>query len=165
MIGELAKNVTATTPVFETAANGDYPRFEDVMSKYGYDWEAIKVTTDDDYILSTFHVLGKTGNSWDGPSKGTVLIQHGDFEDGTAMMANVDEGTPFHLLLADAGYDVWIGNNRGTMYSWGHKTLSAMDNEYWDWTWAQMGLYDDTANITAIKAAAGVDKVFYIGYS
>ena len=42
---------------------------------------------------------------------------------------------------------------------------AAADPEYWDWTWAQMGLYDDTANISAIKAAAGVDKVFYIGYS
>ena len=94
-----------------------------------------------------------------------MLIQHGDFEDGTSMLTEFD-GTPFHLLLVDAGYDVWIGNNRGTMYSWGHKTLdSGADPEYWDWSWAEMGLYDDTANISAIKAAAGVDKVFYIGYS
>ena len=42
------------------------------------------------------------------------------------------------------------------MYSWGHKTLdAATDAEYWDWTWAEMGLYDDPANITAIKEATG----------
>ena len=163
MISELAKNITATS--FETASSDDYPRFQAVMDKFGYDWEAMKVTTDDDYILSTFHVLGKTGSESNAASQGSVLIQHGDFEDGTSMMENFD-GTPFHLLLVDAGYDIWIGNNRGTMYSWGHETLdSASDPEYWDWTWAQMGLYDDTANISAIKAAAGVDKVFYIGYS
>jgi len=76
------------------------------------------------------------------------------------------EGTPFHLLLADAGYDVWIGNNRGTMYSWDHKTLdSSKDPEYWDWTWAEMGIYDGPANIQAIKNATGVDKIFYLGYS
>ena len=52
------------------------------------------------------------------------------------------------------------------MYSWDHKTLnSSTDPEYWDWTWADMGLYDDTANITAIKEATGEDKIFYIGYS
>ena len=42
-------------------AEVEYPRMADVMTKYGYDWEAIKVHTDDHYILSTFHVLGKTG--------------------------------------------------------------------------------------------------------
>ena len=52
------------------------------------------------------------------------------------------------------------------MYSWDHETLdSAEDNEYWMWTWAEMGLYDDTANITMIKNQTGLDKIFYIGYS
>ena len=89
-------------------------------------------------------------------------------EDGTSWItnyANKNEQS-FSLKLVDAGYDVWIGNNRGTMYSWGHKTLdAAVDAEYWDWTWADMGLYDDPANINMIKAATGEDKIFYIGYS
>ena len=142
-----------------------YPRFTDMMAKWGYDWEAIRVTTDDDYILSTFHILGKTGEARPTTSEGSVLIQHGDYEDGTSMMSEF-VGEPFHLLLVDAGYDVWIGNNRGTMYSWDHVSLdSATDPEYWDWSWAHMGLYDDTANITAIREIADVPKMFYIGYS
>ena len=78
----------------------------------------------------------------------------------------VDE-KPFHLQLVDAGYDVWIGNNRGTEYSRGHKTLSAVDDEkeYWDFSFAELGLYDDTANVQMIKKEAGVDKIYYIGYS
>ena len=32
-------------------------------------------------------------------------------------------------------------------------------------TWADMGLYDDVANIEMIKDRAGVDKIFYLGYS
>ena len=72
-------------------------------------------------------------------------------EDGTTWLAHF-EGVPFHLLLVDAGYDVWIGNNRGTEDSWEHETLSSTyDDEYWQWTWAEMGLYDDTANIRMIK--------------
>ena len=64
------------------------------------------------------------------------------------------------------GYDIWLGNNRGTEYSQQHKTLSAVDDsEYWNWTWSEMGLYDDTANITYIKEKAKQDKIFYIGYS
>ena len=69
------------------------------------------------------------------------------------------------LQLADQGYDVWMGNNRGTEYSQGHKSLNVENKAYWDWTWAQMGLYDTPANITQIKEQTGVDKIFYIGYS
>jgi len=56
------------------------------MTSVGYDWEAIKVTTADDYILTTFHILGKTGEERSTSSAGTVLCQHGDQEDGTSWM-------------------------------------------------------------------------------
>lgn len=70
-----------------------------------------------------------------------------------------------HLLLADQGYDVWIANSRGTMYSQGHKTLdAATDTDYWDYTWTDMK-QDAKANIAAIKQATGEDKIFYLGYS
>ena len=36
----------------------EYARFADTMALYGYDWEAHKVQTGDDYILTTFHILG-----------------------------------------------------------------------------------------------------------
>mmetsp|Transcript_16537 Transcript_16537/g.22346 ORF Transcript_16537/g.22346 Transcript_16537/m.22346 type:complete len:85 (+) Transcript_16537:215-469(+) len=75
-------------------------------------------------------------------------------------------GDPFHLKLVDAGYDVWIGNNRGTEYSQQHETLSAKnDTDYWMFTYGDMGLYDDVANIKMIKEQTGEDKIFYIGYS
>ena len=40
-------------------ADVEYPRFAGLMDKLGYDWEAFKVHTEDHYILSTFHILGK----------------------------------------------------------------------------------------------------------
>ena len=56
------------------------------------------------------------------------------------------------MKLVDEGYDIWIGNNRGTIYSWDHENLSATEDEdYWKWTWAQMGVQDDIANISMIK--------------
>lgn len=135
------------------------------MDQYGYDWEAHKVHTEDKYILTTFHILGKSGQPRPTESKGSVLCQHGDFEDGASWLSGF-EGTPFHMLLVDEGYDIWIGSNRGTEYSWDHETLSSKDdNEYWMWSWAEMGLYDDVANIKMIKEQAEVEKVFYIGYS
>jgi len=55
-------------------AASDYPRFADEMSQTGYDWEAINVTTADDYVLTTFHILGKTGQERNATSAGSVLI-------------------------------------------------------------------------------------------
>ena len=60
------------------------------------------------------------------------------------------------LQLADLGYDIWLGNNRGTKYSYGHTKLSTDDREYWEFTFADMGLYDDVANIDMIKEKTGV---------
>jgi hypothetical protein len=35
-------------------------------------------------------------------------------------------------VLADAGYDVWMGNNRGTHLSLGHDSLDhKKDKAYW----------------------------------
>ena len=70
------------------------------------------------------------------------------------------------LILADQGYDIWMGNNRGTEYSRGNTNgLTTEMQEFWAWSWAEMGIYDDTANIGFIKKKTGKDKIFYIGYS
>jgi len=80
---------------------------------------------------------------------------------------NSDGVKPFMLLLADSGYDVYVASNRGTEYSRGHVTLdAAADPEYWDFSWAEMGLYDDKALIeTAVANNSNFDKAYYIGWS
>ena len=36
------------------------------------------------------------------------------------------------FMLADAGYDVWLGNNRGTKYGIRHVSLNHKDPKFWD---------------------------------
>ena len=55
------------------------------------------MTTDDDYILTTFHVLGKKNEARPNTSAGTVLIQHGDMQDGTSMVGGFVSGLPWPL--------------------------------------------------------------------
>ena len=47
------------------------------------------------------------------------------------VMNDADKANAF--ILSRAGYDVWMGNNRGSKYSVYHTTLTTKDREYWDY--------------------------------
>lgn len=134
------------------------------MSKWSYDdWSALEVTTSDGYILTTFKVPACP----DMPYLGSILLQHGNGEDGASEWFVDEDQKPVPLQLADEGYDVWIGNNRGTEYSQGHTTYDAAGataEQYWDFSWTEMS-EDDKANILAIKEQSNEDKIYYLGYS
>ena len=135
------------------------------------------MTTADDYILTTFHITGTQEGGKFEPTKESILVQHGYESDAAAWINDYhskpqlqhppyEEEKPMALQLADLGYDIWFGNNRGTEYSQKHRTLSAKDDpSYWSFSWSEMGLYDAPANIDLIKEQAATDKIFYVGYS
>ena len=133
------------------------------MSKHGFTWEPLEVTTEDGFILTTFHITGNQNGKFTS-TQPPVLLMHGDYSDGARWLAGL-AGLPMHLQLAEAGYDVWIGNNRGTEYSQQHISLTVDQPEFWAWSWAEMGIYDDVALIRAIKEHSSAEKVFFIGSS
>jgi len=52
------------------------------------------------------------------------------------------------MLLCDEGYDVWMGNNRGNVYSRNHTALSPdRDAAFWDFTFEDMAAFDLPAEI------------------
>jgi lysosomal acid lipase/cholesteryl ester hydrolase len=69
-------------------------------------------------------------------------------------------------LLSDLGYDVWIGNNRGTIDFSSHETLDpvADSEEYWNFSFMEQGRFDLEAEIKFIKAVTKVDKMTFLGY-
>nr|CAD7413228.1 unnamed protein product [Timema cristinae] len=68
-------------------------------------------------------------------------------------------------ILADAGFDVWLGNYRGNSYSNQHISLDTDSADYWDFSWHENGFYDLPAMIDHIRSQTGQDKIYYIGHS
>ena len=68
---------------------------------------------------------------------------------------NVAENAPA-FILARAGYDVWLGNNRGNRWSRNHVKYDNKSKEFWDEIdWEQMGVHDTPTVINFILNATG----------
>lgn len=59
------------------------------------------------------------------------------------------------FVLSRAGYDVWLGNNRGNRFSNTHLTLSNDSQEYWDFWQEDMGRKDLPTFIDHITKVTG----------
>ncbi len=66
-------------------------------------------------------------------------------------------------------FDVWMTNNRGTLFSYEHtdpnKNSSRISSDYWDFSFDEMAKYDITANINYIKDVTNNQKVSYVCHS
>ena len=75
------------------------------------------------------------------------------------------------INLFDYGFDVWIDGNRGTIYQQQNEVYDreGEDGEYWNWTFREMAMEDQRAQIDHILSTErnlGVwSKLSYIGYS
>ncbi|XP_022910211.1 lipase 3-like [Onthophagus taurus] len=135
----------------------------ELITKYGYPLERHWVTTEDGYILNMHRIPHGLKNA-DEPNKPPVLIMHGLLSSG-ADFVSLGPEKAIGFLLADLGYDVWLGNARGTTYSRNHTTLNPDEKDFWMFSWHEIGYYDIAAKVDYILEKNGQDKVFYIGHS
>ncbi|XP_055590800.1 lipase 3-like [Uranotaenia lowii] len=132
-----------------------------LITKYGYQLETHRVTTEDGYILTMFRILPRQQPE---TPKYPVLIVHGLLGSSADFVVS----GPNHSLayyLSDSGYDVWLANVRGTRYSKDHTDRPLQSREYWDFSWHEMGYYDIPSMIDYILNSTSSEKLQYIGHS
>lgn len=98
-----------------------------------------------------------------------ILIQHG-IEDSSFMWVQNSPKLSPAFVFADAGFDVWLGNNRGTKFGQNHTTLDPSQKEFWDFDFEDMGRQDVPAFAEFIqeqtKDSNPMEKIAaYIGFS
>ncbi|KAL6417512.1 hypothetical protein ACFW04_012680 [Cataglyphis niger] len=113
--------------------------------------------TEDGYLLTLHRIPG-------GNDSLPVLLQHGILG-SSADWVILGKGKALAYLLADQGYDVWLGNFRGNTYSKAHISLSPSNSTFWDFSFNELGIYDLPAMITFITKKRSQPLHTYIGHS
>ncbi|KAH6923659.1 hypothetical protein HPB50_004399 [Hyalomma asiaticum] len=126
----------------------------------GYPVEEHVTTTEDGYVLS----LQRVGGRLLPPLGPPVLLVHGLLSSAAEWVINYPHQS-LAFLLADAGYDVWLGNCRGTPYSRGHLEHSDSDGRYWDFRLDEVGLFDLPALVDYVLERTGWPQLFLVGFS
>jgi lysosomal acid lipase/cholesteryl ester hydrolase len=72
--------------------------------------------------------------------KPVILLMHGFLSCSACWVENLAHES-LGFLLADAGVDVWMGNNRGNKYSRKHVSLSPKDQRFWEFTYQHLFFY------------------------
>ncbi|XP_047986194.1 lipase 3-like [Leguminivora glycinivorella] len=126
-----------------------------LITKYGHLVETHETVTEDGYILTLLRIPS------DGP---VVFLMHGVFGSADDFLLSGPENS-IAYFLAREGYDVWLGNSRGSKHSRRHQYLKQSSAKYWDISWHEIGYYDLPAMIDYTLNKTGQMKLRYIGYS
>lgn len=134
----------------------------DLISYSGYNGEAHQVETEDGYLLKIHRVFSKDAEA--DHSKKPVFLMHGILATSADYLVTGPE-IALAYLLADNGYDVWMGNARGSKHSMRHRTFSPDSGEFWNFSWHEIGHYDLPAMIDYMLNCTQSSKAFYVGHS
>lgn len=128
------------------------------------------VQTEDGYILTAWHLTKKCSSDFLKSKQNNtrvVMLQHGLLDDSYTWLA-LKENSLANLLLEE-GYDVWLTNSRGNIFSKQHVDPSHDSSKerspFWNFSYDEMAEYDLVANINFILNFTKREKLIYIGHS
>ncbi|XP_068623175.1 lipase 3-like [Battus philenor] len=143
-----------------------YESVPQLITAAGYPVERHRAVTPDGYVLQLHRIPAgrRTARRTSAPKgKKAVLIMHGLLgSSGDFIIMGPERSLGF--ILADAGYDVWLGNLRGNQYTT-HLNLTRSDPRFWEYSFHEHGKYDLPTQIDKVLNVTGLPRLLYIGYS
>ncbi|XP_032674155.1 lipase 3-like [Odontomachus brunneus] len=138
--------------------------FIGMVEQYGYPAEEHNVTTEDGYNLKIHRIPESPLSRNKRKKKNVVFIQHGILSSSDSWVVfGPDKDLPF--LLADEGYDVWLGNVRGNSYGRSHINMTVYDHQFWEFSFHESAMLDLPVIFDYILNHTGQENMHYVGYS
>lgn len=127
------------------------------------------LTTTDGYILEMHRITSSPRAAVSDEPKLPVFLMHG-LLDASSTWVLMGPYNGLAYLLADRGYDVWMGNARGNRYSRNHVRFNPDGNrsnrrQFWDFSWHEVGVIDLPQMIDYVLAKTEFEQLHYIGHS
>lgn len=137
--------------------------------KYGYGVEVHHLVTKDGYTLEVHRVTSSPKRNVSLADKPPVFLMHG-LSGASSSYVLMGPHNGLAYLLADEGYDVWMGNARGNRYSRKHNVYDPDGDRtdrrnFFDFSWHQTGSIDLPAIVDLILANSQFKKMHYVGHS
>ncbi|KAF8248100.1 alpha/beta-hydrolase [Wilcoxina mikolae CBS 423.85] len=141
------------------------------------------VQTGDGYLLGLHRIVKKTeeevnrvhsrvraGRGGEGSVRGNggkkvVYLHHGLLMNSEVWVCLLDKEQCLPFVLAEKGYDVWLGNNRGNKYSKKSIHHSSNSAKFWDFSIDDFAFHDIPDSINYILETTDQPSLSYIGFS
>ncbi|XP_022210801.1 lipase 3-like [Drosophila obscura] len=136
-----------------------------LVVRHNYPVEQHKLTTSDGYILTIFRIpYSLSDGETQGQGKPVVFLQHGITGSSDDWLLNGPK-SGLAYLLADAGFDVWLGNSRGNSNGRENQKLKPSNEKFWKFSWHEIGAYDLPAQIDYVLRITNQAALHFIGHS
>ncbi|KAH9956208.1 triacylglycerol lipase [Russula dissimulans] len=144
--------------------------FEELCAIFGYhNVEEHVVLTKDGYLLGIHRIPGPKCAPAPLPGTSTgkpvVYLHHGLLMNSEiwVCLTSPERSVPF--VLAELGYDVWLGNNRGNKYSKKSIHHDPTSSKFWDFSIDDFAWHDIPDSIEYILQITRARNLSYVGFS
>ncbi|XP_063977812.1 gastric triacylglycerol lipase-like [Diachasmimorpha longicaudata] len=132
---------------------------------HGRKIEWYNVTTEDGYILALHRILPNSSSEEENTTQRPVVLLQPGLIATSDVFVFFNSPRSLGYQLSDAGYDVWLGNFRGSTYCLNHERLMFDEPEFWDFSMDECALIDIPAQIDFALKMTNQSSLSFIGHS